>query len=226
MEILGVTAYILQSLRNKIITGELRPGQRLNENKISNELAISRPPIREALRILEEDNLVVNTPRRGTFVTELSISQCEEICQTREMIECFVVDLLKASNIRDLPKVENTLHLSSTFILPLDRNNPDLLLNNTMFLIDYHQSLVESAGNSRLNEIYRSISYSLARYQYLYFYSVGSVAHSLDDHEKVLQLINDGHYDQAKEKLREHIKHVKELVMNKLFIEITAHYRT
>ena len=226
MEILGVGNYTLQSLRKKIITGELKPGQRLNEGTLSKELGVSRPPIRETLRILEEDNLVVNIPRRGTFVTELSISQCEEICQTREMIECFVVDLLKVSNIRDLPNLENTLHLPSTFILPLDRNNPDLLLNNTMFLIDYHQSLVESAGNSRLNEIYRSISYSLVRYQYLYFYSLGSVEHSLDDHERVLQLINDGHYDQAKEKLREHIKHVKELVMNKLFIEITVPYRT
>jgi DNA-binding GntR family transcriptional regulator len=217
MEIIGVGNYTLQTLRMKIITGELRPGQRLIESKLSQELGISRPPLRETLRILEEDNLVVNTPRRGTIVTELSIRQCEEICQTREMIECFVVDLLKTSNIRDLPKVVASMNIASTLTLPLDKTNPVVLLNGILTLVDFHYAFIESAGNSRIIDIYRSISYNLTRYQYIYLGANGALQHSLGDHEEILRLIDRGEYDQAKEKLREHIKSAEELVKKKLF---------
>jgi DNA-binding GntR family transcriptional regulator len=209
----------LQTFRTKIITGELKPGQRLTENSLSQELSISRPLVREMLRILEEDNLVVYIPRRGTSVAELSLSDCEEICQTREMIECFTVELLKASNTRYLPKVETALNVSSTLVMTLDRTNPEKLLNSIMHLIDFHYRLVESAGNLQIIDIYRSMSYSLARYQYVYFKANvnGTVQQSLDDHENVLNLIKNGEFDLAKEKLREHIKYAEEFVKNTLF---------
>ena len=219
MEIVSVADNILKSLRTKIITGELKPGQKLNESRLSKELSISRPPLRETFGILVEDNLAFNTPRRGTFVTELSLKDCEEICQTREMIECFVVDSLKVSNIRDLPKVEATLHVASALTLPLDRTNPEVLLDGILCLIDFHYALIESTGNSQIIDIYRSMSYSLARYQYIYFEANvnGAALHSLYDHEEVLNLIGNGAYDQAKEKLREHIKYAEEFVKNTLF---------
>jgi DNA-binding GntR family transcriptional regulator len=217
MEVLSVAKSALQLLRNKIITGELIPGQRLNEPSLSKELDISRTPLRETFRILEEDHLAVNIPRRGTFVAKLSLEDCEEICQTREMIEFFTVDLLKASNVRYLPKVETALGIASTLTLPLNRTNPDVLLNGIMLLIDFHYSLIDATGNSRIIGAYRSISYNLARYQYIYFNVDGTGQHSLGDHEKILKLIGDGGYDQAKEKLREHIKSAEELVKNRLF---------
>ncbi len=219
MKIVSATDYVLKSLRTKIIISELKPGQKLNESKLSKELGISRPPLREAIAILVEDNLAFNIPRRGAFVTELSLKDCEEICQTREMIECFAVDLLKIPNIRDLPKVEATLHVASALTLPLDRTNPEVLLDGILCLIDFHYALIESAGNSQIIDSYRSISYSLARYQYIYFEANvnGTALHSLYDHEEVLNLIGNGEYDQAKEKLREHIKYTEEFVKNALF---------
>ena len=218
MKIVSVTDNVLKFLRTKIITGELKPGQRLNESRLSQELGISRPPLRETFGILVEDSLVVNTPRRGTFVTELSLKNCEEICQTREMIECFAVDLLKASSVRDLPKVEAALQIASTLTLPLDRSNHEALFNGIMCLIDFHYALIESAGNSQIIDVYRSMIYSLARYQYRYFEASvnGTALYSLYDHEKVLNLIGNGEYDQAKEKLREHIKYAEEFVKSTL----------
>ena len=78
MEILSVTESALQFLRRRIIIGELKPGQKLNECSLSEELGISRPPLRETFRILEKDQLVVAIPRKGTYVTELSIRDFEE----------------------------------------------------------------------------------------------------------------------------------------------------
>ena len=217
MEILSVTESTLHFLRRRIITGELKPGQKLNESSLSEELGISRPPLRETFRILEKDHLMVTIPRRGTHVTELSISDFEEICQIREMIECFTIDLIKASGIRNLPKVTAALNKGLTLSLPFKTADSDELLNGIKLLLDFHDTLIESSGNSRMAYIYNSMSYNLARYQFIYFQIEGAVQHSLDDHKEILQLIRNGNYDQAKEKLRKHINYAGELVKSKVF---------
>ena len=217
MEILSVTRSTLQYLRKKIITGELKPGQRLNECGLSQELGISRPPLREAFGVLEKDHLVVKIPRKGTFVAELSLRDFEEICQIREMVECFVVDLLEAAGVRDLPKVASALDRGLALDLPLRGANPEELLNGINVLLDFHYVLIESAGNSRLSRIYHSMSYNLARYQYIYFNVEGAVQHSLVDHEGIFEFIKNGNYDHAKENLRKHIQYAAQLVKSMIF---------
>jgi DNA-binding GntR family transcriptional regulator len=212
MEILNVTGSVLHFLRDKIITGELKSGQKLNESTLSSSLGISRPPLREAFRVLEKDHLVVNIPRKGTYVAELSVRDFEELSQTREMIECYAIDLLNASNIRNLPKVTLAINRALSLPLPLNTVDPEQLLNYIRVFIDFHTSLVESAGNSRLTYIYHSINLNLARYQFVYFYVHGAAEHSLDDHKRTLELIRNGDYDLAKEELKKHIHYTVELV--------------
>ena len=217
MEILSVTESALQFLRRRIIIGELKPGQKLNECSLSEELGISRPPLRETFRILEKDQLVVAIPRKGAYVTELSIRDFEEVCQIREMVECYVVDLLKISNVRSLPKMASAIDRGLAVKLSFDRTNPEGLLNDIGVLLDFHYILIEYSGNSRVSKIYHSMSYNLARYQFIYFNVDGAVQYSLDEHEKILELIRNGNYDQAKEELRKHIQYAAELVKSKVF---------
>jgi DNA-binding GntR family transcriptional regulator len=217
MEVFSVTESALQFLRRKIITGELKPGQKLNECNLSEELGISRPPLRETFRILEKDYLVVTIPRKGTHVTKLSVSDFKEICQIREMIECFTIDLLEASSIRNLPKVTAAINRSLALSLPVNSADPEELLNGIKLLVDFHDSLIESSGNSRMAYMYHSVGYNLARYQFIYFQIEGTVQHSLDDHKKILRLIANSDYNQAKEELRKHIRYAGELVERKVF---------
>jgi DNA-binding GntR family transcriptional regulator len=217
MEVFSVTESALQFLRRKIITGELKPGQKLNECNLSEELGISRPPLRETFRILEKDYLVVTIPRKGTHVTKLSVSDFKEICQIREMIECFTIDLLEASSIRNLPKVTAAINRSLALSLPVNSADPEELLNGIKLLVDFHDSLIESSGNLRMAYMYHSVGYNLARYQFIYFQIEGTVQHSLDDHKKILRLIANSDYNQAKEELRKHIRYAGELVERKVF---------
>lgn len=216
MNILNVTGSALQFLREKIITGELKSGQKLNESSLSTKLGISRPPLREAFRVLENDRLVVNVPRKGTYVTELSIKDFIEVSQIREMIECYAIDLLEASNIRNLPKVTLALNKASSFSNPFNSVDPEKLLSYIKVFSDFHISLVESSGNYRLTHIYNSITFNLARYQFIYFYIHGTAQRSLDDHKRTLELIKSGNYDQAKEELRKHIHYTVDLVKNRI----------
>ena len=149
-------------------------------------------------------------------MTELSTKDYEEVSQVRQMIECYAIDLLKASNVRLLPKVNLALERASKLPMPIITVEPLELLNRIKVFLDFHSSLVESPGNSRLTYIYHSISFNLARYQFIYFHIHGTAQHSLDDHKKVLELIRNGDYDQAKEDLRRHVEYAVELVKNKI----------
>lgn len=217
MQIQNVTSIVVQFLREKILIGELKPGQKLNESNLSARLGISRPPIREAFRLLEKDHLVANIPRKGTYVTDISLENFTEVFQTREMVECYAIDLLKASNIKILPKVTAAFNKSLQIPLPINSLNPEELLNYIKVFSEFHVNLVEASGNSLLSNIYHSITFNLARYQFVYFHLYGSTAQdSVNAHRTTLELINNGDYDWAKEELKKHHGHVKELVKNKI----------
>jgi DNA-binding GntR family transcriptional regulator len=216
MEVLSVTASTLQVLREKIINGELKPGQKLNESALSLELGISRPPLREAFRLMETDHLVVNVPRKGTFVTELSVKDFMEVSQAREMIECYTIDLLEASGKRHLPAVAAALDKALGLPLPLKNVEPAHLADGIRVLLDFHAKLVESSGNSLLTHMYRSISSNLARYQFIYFFLNGAAEHSLADHKRTLEFIRAGRYDRAREELKGHIRYAVELVKSRI----------
>jgi len=216
MKIVNVTTSALQFLREKIITGELKSGERLNEASLSSKLGISRPPLREALRILEKDQMAVNIPRKGTYVTELSVKDFEELSQIREMIECYTIDYLKTSHIRNLPKVTLAFNKALSLPNPLNSVDPEQLLNYIKVFLDFHTSLVDSSGNSQLAHIYHSINFNLARYQFIYFYINGTAKHSLDDHKRILEFVRNGNYDEAKEELKKHIHYAVEVVKNRI----------
>jgi DNA-binding GntR family transcriptional regulator len=100
-EKIGITRALVQHLRKQIIMGILPPGSSLIENQLSSELGISRPPLREALRVLEYEGLIKNFPRKGSFVSEMSVKDFVEVSQIRIMIESFAIDLLQQKHITD-----------------------------------------------------------------------------------------------------------------------------
>ena len=220
MDIPNVTASVLKLLRDKIIVGDFKPGQKLNEYNLSSELNISRPPIREALRILEQDRLVMYIPRRGTYIAELSVTDFREVSQVREMIECYAIDLIrkKVAKERNLSKIESAINKSSSLTIPpTDIDDTQRIMQIIKDILEFHYSLVEASGNIRLTHIYYSISHNLARYQYIYFKINGTVWHSLNDHKITYELIRDGNFNQAKKKLQEHIYYTIDLVETKMF---------
>lgn len=84
----GTTAeHALERLRREIVAGELRPGQRVLQEEVAERLGISIAPVREALRVLEQEGQVTYRPRRGYFVTELRVEDLAEIYELRRLLE-------------------------------------------------------------------------------------------------------------------------------------------
>ena len=78
---------VVRQLRQAILSGQLKPGQRIVESEIAQAMALSRGPVRDALKILENERLVVHYPHRGAFVAWLTLRDAEEIYSLREALE-------------------------------------------------------------------------------------------------------------------------------------------
>ena len=215
MLIKSVTETILQDLRVKIIVGELAPGSKLKEEELSSNFGISRAPLREAFRLLENQHLVIYYPRKGSYVTEISIEKCREIYQVRTMMECFSVDLLKEKGIRDLPKVESALEETVNLAMP---SNDDVYKKYDYLkaIANFHISLVETAGNKQLSYFYHTIFPNLARYQSIYTYISGLMNKSYQEHKEFLRLVKNCDYEKAKDFLKCHINKFVKIIEDKI----------
>jgi len=215
MEIKTVTSIATEYLRKLIITGEIAAGQRINETDLAARLKISRPPIREALRILENEHLVINSPRKGTNVTAISIEDLENIYQTREMLECYSIDILKAKNIKTLPSVIASVEAASRLSPPSQDNNEEIFSYLEAF-VDFHIKLIDSTGNNWVIHFYNSISSHLARYQFIYLYIPTSGRRSIEEHNQILDFIKNGEYSKAKKFMKEHINYTFDFLKKKI----------
>lgn len=215
MEIKGVTRTSVEYLKDQIISGKLKGGEKLNEDQLSSDLGISRPPLREAFRILEQEHLIVSIPRRGSYVKKASIEDFQQIYQVRMMIECSVIDMLKVRNIRDLPQVVSALAQASDLRIPFN-DNPKEKLTYLRVMDEFHIKLVESACNELLSHFYEIIRSNISRYKYMFIFIPGAAKQYIHEHQQILDFINIGAYEQAKEHMKVHINNSREAIENKI----------
>nr|WP_320192290.1 GntR family transcriptional regulator [uncultured Desulfobacter sp.] len=212
----NISTSILEFLRRQIVSGKIQGGERLIENKLSVELGVSRPPLRETFRILQNESLVRTIPRIGTFVTELSSSDFNQICDLRIMVECFAVQQLKSIEKKELPELKKIVETQNLVQIP--KKFVDDEQKYTLFwkFANFHLQLVESANNSYLTHWYRGLSSNIARYQYLFFFQPGAIAKDLKDHTKMLALIQSGQLDEAENLLKAHLEYQRIKLMKTL----------
>ena len=151
---------IARHLRERIMSGALAPGERVNETRVTRELALSRSPVREALRILEAEGLVILEAHRGARVRAVSEDDLEEIFDVRLMIESHGV-------LRHLHR------LAPDALAPLRRAVEDARAALAAGDVDrwhqeslrFHDGLVMLAGNRHLTRLHEELKTSLRRYQ-------------------------------------------------------------
>lgn len=152
----SLTALAADALRSMIVDGELRPGERIVENRLTEQLGVSRPPLREAIRLLEQEGLVVQTPRRGASVRSLTLHDVYEIVTLREHLESMAVRL--AVPVRD-PAALAPLRAAVETLEDNARRGveADAVQDTARF----HRELVLLARHQRLADAYRALSLQL-----------------------------------------------------------------
>ncbi|WP_410660075.1 GntR family transcriptional regulator [Amycolatopsis sp. lyj-112] len=142
-----------RALRAMILSGELPPGTRLVEAKLTERLGVSRPPLREALQNLTFEGLVVPHPRRGVIVRPLTRHDVYEIVTLREELEAFAVRIgIPVQAPERLQACRNALAAFEQAALDGDEGV------FTQRKYEFHQSIVALAGHERVTEAYRALS--------------------------------------------------------------------
>ncbi len=144
---------VCQSLEDAILKGTIKPGERLVETWLTEQLGVSRTTVREALLMLERQGLVVSTPRRGTFVTRLSPQDALDVGCSRALLEAFAVrtgyHLLSESVFQQLDRTVDAMRGCE---LPGDI--PRLVHLDT----DFHRTIVSACASRRIVELWESLS--------------------------------------------------------------------
>lgn len=199
----SISESITKFLRRSILSGRLKPGQKINEREIADNLGVSRSPIREALRVVAKEGLIKIEPHKGAVVSEISRKELLEIFEVREMIELYAVDLIKSHAITGYEDVKKSLELDLEELNQLDIH--EYLSRVTKF----HQALVKTCGNRLLYQFYKELCISLERYQLLAATIPQRMEASIGEHRSVLEALAKGKFKVAKDLLKAHLEALK-----------------
>ena len=151
---------VFTSLREAIIKGELRPGERLLEVQLAEQLGVSRTPIREAIRKLELEGLVIMLPRRGATVAGITKKHLEEVLEIRNALEVLAVDLacdkMTEENLNKLRRMEEKFELAI---------QSDDIVKLADLDEEFHRLIHQSGGNERLSNILENLREQIYRYR-------------------------------------------------------------
>lgn len=146
-----MSALAADALRSMILSGELRPGDRLPENSLTAQLGVSRSPLREAMSVLEQEGLIVQAPRRGAIVAPLTAHDIYEIYTLRGQLEELAIRL-------GVPVVEAVrLDRLRAAYAALEAATGDER-EHTRLAFEFHLALVGLAGHRRLEDAFRDLS--------------------------------------------------------------------
>ena len=142
-----------EALRQMVLSGDLQPGDRLIENRLTDELGVSRPPLREAMRVLEQEGLIVQVPRKGAVVTPLTAHDVYEIVSLREEIEQIAVRL--GIPVRSQERLERLRQAFADLQAAAEEPGAPRVVETSFA---FHLAIVGLAGHKRLEDVYRSLS--------------------------------------------------------------------
>lgn len=153
---------VVKLLREAILSGRIKPGQRLNESELSRDLGLSRIPIREALQKLQEQGLVADVPRRGKFVINLTEEEIQKINSLRIILEGEALRLCRvkitSEGIRDLAKLVGKMERF--------REAPEI--EASALDIEFHRTIWNHSGNEYLAKTLEGITIPLFAHRVLW----------------------------------------------------------
>lgn len=177
-------SWAVQKIRSEILSGRFKPGDRLNETRLAEEFNISRIPIREALLQLHEQGLVMNQPRRGMFVTQLSEEDVQRINSLRIILEAEALKLCRA-NIT----ASYDAHLGS-LVEKLEHSLKEPDYRAAMLDLEFHRALWVGSGNPYIEKTLNSLVLILFSHQTLSYLSVPGTRHwPLNHHRALLDVV-------------------------------------
>lgn len=196
----GTTAqHALEALRRAIVAGELRPGQRVRQEEIADGLGVSVAPVREALRVLEQEGQVTYQPRRGYSVTELRVEDLEEIYELRRVLEARAArSALRTLDAETLDRIDMAAR-DCVDAAEAGDVAAELEANRR-----FHFAMLESPGRTHVMRLIRLLWDSTEAYRALYYNSQEERREAAQAHDRILAAVRRGDADELVAELDAH----------------------
>ena len=199
-EYLPLRDVVFNTLRQAILRGELKPGERLMEVQLAKKLGVSRTPIREAIRKLELEGLVLMIPRRGAEVAEITEKSMRDVLEVRRALEVLAVSLscerITKEQIEELKKAAEEFDRSLT---------SDDVTRTAEADVNFHDIIYNSTENQRLIQLLNNLGEQMYRYRVEYLKHREFHPQISKEHKELITYLEAGAKEQAEEKIGVHI---------------------
>lgn len=202
---------VFQTLRQAILKGELQPGERLMEIKLAERLGVSRTPIREAIRKLELEGLVVMIPRKGAAVANITEKDTKDVLEVRRTLEMFAVEVacerITEEQLAELKKAAKAFEAS--------KGSMDLIRIAETDM-NFHEIIYQATHNERLVQMLNNLRENMYRYRIEYLKDSNYYDSLVREHQEILEAIETKNKKRAGICMRDHIDNQQLAVISKL----------
>ena len=199
-EYLPLRDVVFNTLRQAIITGEFAPGERLMEIALANRLGVSRTPVREAIRKLELEGLVVMIPRKGAEVAKITEKDVRDVLEVRSSLEELAAELAaERMNDEVKEKLEKAL---KEFEEAIESDDNAAIADSD---VDFHDVIFEATGNARLIQIINNLREQMYRYRLEYVKDTEYHTVLLNEHRELAKAMVEGRKEDARKIMKRHI---------------------
>lgn len=199
---------IFETLRKAIVSGDIKPGERLMEVSLAEQMGVSRTPVREAIRRLEAEGLVTMIPRKGTHVSELSVKDIMDVLEVRTVLDKLATDLaakrIQPFQLRSLESVHKQ------YIACVEKENMEGAIRKD---VEFHDIIYAASGNPRLVAVASSLREHIYRFRVIYMRDNLIAENVLNEHEEILDALRNAQNKEASNLAEEHIRNQMETII-------------
>ena len=191
---------VFETLKDAIVKQDLKPGERLMEIQLADEMGVSRTPVREAIRRLEQEGLVVMVPRKGAYVSGISMKDIHDVYEVRSALEVLAVELA-AERITD----DELEELGRQVVRESEVTEANEI--NELVYIDssFHEMIYKYARNTRLVHFINVLQEQMQRYRAVSLANVGRSRSALDEHKEIVDALAAHNGKLAAKLVKEHV---------------------
>ncbi len=199
---------VFESIRGAIISGVLKPGERLMEVQLAEKLGVSRTPIREAIRKLELEGLVVMIARKGAYVADLSVKDIIEVLEVRAALEGLASGLaaLRITE-EEMRELEMT---AQQFDKAIDAEDFDRIIEMD---IEFHDRIFRAARNEKLLQINNNLREQVQRFRVMYINKSNKSKTLAKEHYQIADAISKRNIAMAEKLAESHIENAENYMM-------------
>ncbi|MEW6623738.1 MAG: GntR family transcriptional regulator [Bacillota bacterium] len=202
---------VFEALKDAIVKGQLKPGERLMEQQIAEELGVSRTPVREAIRKLELEGFIIMIPRRGAYVSDVSLKDVAQVFEVRAAMESLAAGLA-AQRITD----EQMEDLERKFVeakAALENSDLEMAIR---FDSEFHEIIYQASRNDRLVQILSNLREQIHRYRSASLAHPGRLKDTMEEHKNLLDAIYQRNVGLAEKLAKEHIENAENIILEGL----------